>query len=131
MASRLVSVSKNIFGKAFYSNIWIAISFGLISQVIGYTKYEGYFNLYWIIMKDGYLYFNLYPSFDELSAILFIRVFLAVFVFLTIKDKLKVTKIIQEFSGDVMEYIKIKLNGALIVAFQLLSACNGGDGSGY
>ena len=30
-----------------------------------------------------------------------------------------------------MEYIKFKLNGALIVAFQLLSACNGGDGSGY
>ena len=89
MASRLASVSKNIFGKAPYYNIWIAISFGLISQVIGYTKYEGYFNLYWIIMKDGYLYFNLYPSFDELSAILFIRVFLAVFVFLTVKDKLK------------------------------------------
>ena len=62
MASRLVSVSKNIFGKAFYSNLWIAISFGLVSQVIGYTKYEGYFDLYWIIMKDGYLYFNLYPS---------------------------------------------------------------------
>ena len=81
MASRLVSVSKNIFGKAFYSNIWIAISFGLISQVIGYTKYEGYFDLYWIIMKDGYLYFNLYPSFDDLSAVLFIRVFLAVFVY--------------------------------------------------
>ena len=40
-------------------------------------------------MKDGYLYFNLYPSFDELSAVLFIRVFLAVFVFLTVKDKLK------------------------------------------
>ena len=55
MASRLASVSKNIFGKAFYSNLWIAISFGLISQVIGYTKYEGYFDLYWIIMKDGYL----------------------------------------------------------------------------
>ena len=87
MASRLLSVSKNIFGKALYSNIWIAISFGLISQVIGYTKYEGYFDLYWIIMKDGYLYFNLYPSFDELSAVLFIRVFLAVFVFLTVKDK--------------------------------------------
>ena len=45
MASRLVSVFKNIFGKAFYSNLWIAISFGLISQVIGYTKYEGYFDL--------------------------------------------------------------------------------------
>ena len=88
MASRLVSVSKNIFGKAFYSNIWIAISFGLISQVIGYTKYEGYFDLYWIIIKDGYLYLNLYPSIDELSAVLFIRVFLAVFVFLTVKDKL-------------------------------------------
>ena len=90
MASRLVSVLKNIFGKAFYSNLWIAISFGLVSQVIGYTKYEGYFDLYWIIMKDGYLYLNLYPSFDELSAVLFIRIFLAVFVFLTVKDKLKV-----------------------------------------
>ena len=88
MASRLVTVSKNVFGKAFYSNLWIAISFGLISQVIGFTKYEGYFDLYWIVMKDGYLYFNLYPSFDELSAVLFIRVFLAVFVFLTVKDKL-------------------------------------------
>ena len=89
MASRLVSVSKNIFGKKFYPNLWIAFSFGLISQVIGYTKYEGYFDLYWIIMKDGYLYFNLYPSFDELSVVLFVRVFLAVFVFLTVKDKLK------------------------------------------
>ena len=88
MASRLVSVFKIIFGKAFYSNLWIAISFGLVSQVIGYTKYEGYFDLYWIITKDGYLYLNLYPSIDELSAVLFIRVFLAVFVFLTIKDKL-------------------------------------------
>ena len=88
MASRLASVSKNIFGKAFYYNLWIAISFGLISQVIGYTKYEGYFNLYWIIIKDGYLYLNLYPSIDELSAVLFIRIFLAVFVFLTVKDKL-------------------------------------------
>ena len=88
MASRLVSVSKNIFGKAFYSNLWIAISFGSVSQVIGYTKYEGYFDLYWIIIKDGYLYLNLYPSIDELSAVLFIRVFLAVFVFLTVKDKL-------------------------------------------
>ena len=90
MASRLASVSKNIFGKAFYYNLWIAISFGLVSQVIGYTKYEGYFDLYWIIIKDGYLYLNLYPSIDELSAVLFIRVFLAVFVFLTVKDKLKV-----------------------------------------
>ena len=89
MASRLVSVSKNIFGNAFYSNLWIATSFGLISQLIGYTKYEGYFDLYWIIIKDGYLYLNLYPSIDELSAVLFIRVFLAVFVFLTVKDKLK------------------------------------------
>ena len=88
MASRLVSVFKNIFGKAFYSNLWIAISFGLVSQVIGYAKYEGYFDLYWIIIKDGYLYLNLYPSIDELSAVLFIRVFLAVFVFLTVKDKL-------------------------------------------
>ena len=89
MVSRLVSISKNIFGKKFYSNLWIAISFGLISQVIGYTKYEGYFDLYWIVMKNGYLYFNLYPSLDELSFVLFIRVFLAIFVFLTIKDKLK------------------------------------------
>ena len=89
MASRLVSISKNIFGEAFYYNLWIAISFGLVSQVIGYTKYEGYFDLYWIVMKDGYLYLNLYPSFDELSVILFIRVFLAIFVFLTVKDKLK------------------------------------------
>ena len=88
MASRLVSVSKNIFGNAFYSNLWVAISFGLVSQVIGYTKYEGYFDLYWIIIKDGYLYLNLYPSIDELSAVLFIRVFLAVFVFLTVRDKL-------------------------------------------
>ena len=30
-----------------------------------------------------------------------------------------------------MEYIKYKLTGALIVAFLFLSACNGGDGSGY
>ena len=88
MASRLASVSKNIFGKAFYSNLWIAISFGVVSQLIGYTKYEGYFDLYWIIIKDGYLYLNLYPSIDELSAVLFIRVFLAVFVFLTVRDKL-------------------------------------------
>ena len=89
MASRLVSVSKNIFGKAFYSILWLAISFGSVSQVIDYPKYEGYFDLYWIVMKDGYLYLNLYPSFDELSFVLFIRVFLAVFVFLTVKDKLK------------------------------------------
>ena len=89
MASRLVSVLQNIFGKTFYSNLWIAVSFGLISQVIGYTKYEGYFDLYWIIMKDGYLYLNLYPNWDELNFVLFIRIFLAVFVFLTIKDKLK------------------------------------------
>ncbi len=88
MASRLVSISKNVLGKKFYSNLWIAFSFGLVSQVIGYTKYEGYFDLYWIIVKDGYLYLNLYPSIDELSAVLFIRVFLAVFVFITVKDKL-------------------------------------------
>ena len=88
MASRLKSIPKNIFGKTFYSNLWIAICFGLASQVVGYTKYEGYFDLYWIIMKNGYLYFNLYPSLDELSFVLFIRVFLAFFVFLTIKDKL-------------------------------------------
>ena len=31
----------------------------------------------------------------------------------------------------IMDYIKFKLNGALIVAFLFLSACNGGDGSGY
>ena len=89
MASRLVSISKNIFGKKFYSNVWIATSFGLVSQVLGYTKYDGYFDLYWIIMKNGYFYFNLYPSLDELSFVLFIRVFLAIFVFLTINDKLK------------------------------------------
>ena len=89
MASRLVSISKNIFGKKVYSNFWIAISFGLVSQVIGYTKYEGYFDLYWVIMKNGYFYLNLYPSLDEISFVLFIRVFLAIFVFLTIKDKLK------------------------------------------
>ena len=88
MASRLVTVMTNLFGKTFYSNIWIAVFFGLVSQVIGYTKYEGYFDLYWIIIKDGYLYLNLYPSINELSAVLFIRVFLAVFVFLTVKDKL-------------------------------------------
>ena len=41
------------------------------------------------------------------------------------------TRITQEFSGDVMEYIKYKLTRALIVAFLFLSACNGGDGSGY
>ena len=89
MASRLVSTSKNIFGKKFYSNLWLAISFGLVSQVIGYTKYEGYFDLYWVIMKNGYFYLNLYPRLDELSFVLFTRVFLATFVFLTIKDKLK------------------------------------------
>ena len=89
MASRLAYVSKDVFGKTFYSNLWIAISFGLVSQLIGYTKYEGYFDLYWIIMKNGYLYFNFYPSLDELSFVLFIRVFLAIFVFLTIKDLLK------------------------------------------
>ena len=89
MANRLDTFLKNIFGKTFYSNIWIANSLGLVSQVIGFTKYDGYFDLYWIIMKDGYLYFNLYPSFDELSLVLFIRVFLAIFVFLTVRDKLK------------------------------------------
>ena len=87
MAGRLVSISKNIFGKKFYSNLWIAIAFGLVSQVIGYTKYEGYFDLYWVIMKNGYFYINLYPSLDDLSFVLFIRVFLAIFVFLTINDK--------------------------------------------
>ena len=45
MASRLVSVLKHIFGKTFYFNLWIATSFGLVSQVIGYTKYDGYFDL--------------------------------------------------------------------------------------
>ena len=89
MASRLVNFLKKILGRSIYFNLWIAISFGLISQVIGYTKYDGYFDLYWIIMKDGNLYFNLYPSFDELSFVLFIRVFLAIFVFLTVRDKLK------------------------------------------
>ena len=73
MASRLVSVSKNIFGKAFYSNLWIAISFGLVSQVIGYTKYEGYFRIF-LDSYEGWLSLvNLYPSFDELSAVLFIN----------------------------------------------------------
>ena len=89
MASQIVSVLEKIFGKTFYVNLWIAISLGLAAQVIGFTKYDGYFDLYWIIMKDGYLYFNLYPSLNELSFVLFIRVFLAIFVFLTIKDKLK------------------------------------------
>ena len=89
MASRLTTFLKNIFGKTFYSNVWIAFSFGLLSQVIGYTKDDGYFDLYWIIMKDGYLYINLYPSVDELSLVLFIRVFLAIFVFLAIRDIFK------------------------------------------
>tara|TARA_B100001989_G_C24196984_1_gene296466 strand:+ start:47 stop:322 length:276 start_codon:yes stop_codon:yes gene_type:complete len=89
MASRLASVLKYIFGQTFFSNFWIAISFAVISQLVGYTKYEGYFDLYWIVMKDGYLYFNLYPSLDELSFVLFVRVFLFIFIFLTIKDKLK------------------------------------------
>ena len=89
MARVLVSVLEKIFGKTFYANLWIAFSLGLVSQVIGYTKYEEYFDLYWIIMKDGYFYFNLYPSLNEISFVLFIRVFLAIFLFLTIKDKLK------------------------------------------
>ena len=89
MASQIVSVLEKILGKTFYVNLWIAISLGLAAQVIGFTKYDGYFDLYWIIMKDGYLYFNLYPGLNELSFVLFIRVFLAIFVFLTIKDKLK------------------------------------------
>ena len=89
MAGRLVNFSEKIVGKSLYSNLWIAISVGLVSQVIGYTKRDGYFDLYWIIMKDGNLYINLYPSFDELSFVLFIRVALAVFVFLTVIDKLK------------------------------------------
>ena len=89
MASQIVSVLEKIFGKTFYVNLWISISLGLLAQVIGFTKYDGYFDLYWIIMKDGYLYFNLYPGLNELSFVLFTRVFLAIFVFLTIKDKLK------------------------------------------
>ena len=89
MARQIVSVLEKIFGKTLYINLWIAISLGLVSQVVGYTKYEGYFDLYWIIMKDGYFYFNLYPSLNELSFVLFIRVFLAIFVFLTVKDKLR------------------------------------------
>jgi hypothetical protein len=40
-------------------------------------------------------------------------------------------KIIQEFLGDVMEHIKYKLTGGSIVVFLFLSACNGGNGSGY
>ena len=90
MASQVVHVLAKIFGKTFYVNLWIAISFGLAAQVIGYTKYDGYFDLYWIIMKDGYFYLNLYPSLNELSFILFVRVFLAIFVFLTIRDKLRI-----------------------------------------
>ena len=89
MASQLVSVLKKIFGKTFYVNLWISVSLGLAAQVIGYTKYDGYFDFYWIIMKDGYFYLNLYPNFNELSLILFVRIFLACFVFLTIKDKLQ------------------------------------------
>ena len=89
MAIQLVSVLERIFGKTFYVNLWIAIALGLAAQVIGFTKYAGYFDLYWIIMKDGYFYFNFYPSLDELSFVLFVRVFLAIFVFLTIKDKLR------------------------------------------
>ena len=89
MARQIVSVLEKIFGKTLYINLWIATSLGLVSQMIGYTKYEGYFDLYWTIMKDGYFYFNLYPSLSELSFVLFIRVFLAIFVFLTIKDKLR------------------------------------------
>ena len=89
MARRLGLVLEKIFGKTFYVNLLIAISLGLVSQVIGYTKYEGYFDLYWIIMKDGYFYFNLYPSLNEMSFVLFIRVFLAIFTFLTIKDALR------------------------------------------
>ena len=62
---------EKIFGKTFYVNLWIAISLGLAAQVIGFTKYDGYLDLYWIIMKDVYLYFNLYPSLNELSLELF------------------------------------------------------------
>ena len=80
MARGLVSVLEKKFGKTFYVNLWIATSLGLVSQIIGYTKYEGYFDLYWIIMKDGFFYFNLYPSLNELSFVLFIRVFLVIFV---------------------------------------------------
>ena len=90
MASQVVHVLEKIFGKTFYVNLWIAISFGLVAQVIGYTKYDGYFDIYWIVMKDGYFYLNLYPSFNELSFILFVRVFLAIFAFLTIRDKLRI-----------------------------------------
>jgi len=90
VAIQLVSVLEKIFGKTFYVNLWVAVSLGFAAQLIGYTKYDGYFDLYWIIMKDGYLYLNFYPSFNELSFVLFIRVFLATFVFLTIKDKLRI-----------------------------------------
>ena len=89
MASQIVSYLEKVFGKTFYVNLWIATSLGLAAQVIGFTKYDGYFDLYWIIMKDGYFYVNLYPGLNELSFILFIRVFLAIFVFLTVKDKLR------------------------------------------
>ena len=89
MASKIAPYLEQIFGKTFYVNLWIAFSFGLFSQVVGYTKFEGYFDLYWIIIKDGYFYLNLYPSLNELSLVLFVRVFLAIFVFFTIKDKLR------------------------------------------
>ena len=42
MARRLVAILEKIFGKTFYINLWIAISLGSVSQLIGYTKYEGY-----------------------------------------------------------------------------------------
>ena len=53
MASRLATFLKNIFGKTLYSNIWIATSLGLISQVIGFTKYDGYFDLSTLSMGDS------------------------------------------------------------------------------
>ena len=59
MARRLASIAGKILGNKMYANIWVAFSIGIVSQIIGYTKYEGYFDLYWIIMKDGYIYLNL------------------------------------------------------------------------
>ena len=98
MASRLVSISKTIIGNKFYSNLWIAFSFGLVLSN-WLHKIRGYFDLYWIIMKNEYLYFNLY-GLDELSFVLFIRVFLAIFVFLTIKPNLKLVNSFENL-GDI------------------------------
>ena len=42
MARQIVSVLEKIFGKTLYINLCIATSLGLVFQVIGCTKYEGY-----------------------------------------------------------------------------------------